>query len=345
MSSLQRQIPSPCPSQLECAKTLRPDHKPIAAANMLKINALLNPSSSDLNVKQEVNHSPPLTPAYTQASSASSTPIPQTPVTPSPKRPKLVKDAAIFVRGTPKQPVNFAAFECTETSVCLSTHQQEELAKQHDRFRIFPNGRGDSGLIMDYQRHIPYSSEKKSFYGKTSRDAFEGMFSIPCFTLEQPLMTLPVFQYTFRMPEEPAKEYLVMWDYQVGLVRITPFFKALKYSKVCPPDSSSIAVSLTVITDYASQIAQRESRAQRALSLNHRWCACRSRLLDAVLLRAGHLFDLLLPHPLGLDANLRPQLHQGLPAAGTPKLLSLQDQQRSHSMCSARSGGSALWCK
>ena len=23
-----------------------------------------------------------------------------------------------------------------------------------------------------------------------------------------------------------------MWDYQVGLVRITPFFKALKYSKV-----------------------------------------------------------------------------------------------------------------
>jgi len=35
------------------------------------------------------------------------------------------------------------------------------------------------------------------------------------------------------MPEEPEKQYHVMWDYQVGLVRITPFFKALKYSKVC----------------------------------------------------------------------------------------------------------------
>lgn len=26
-----------------------------------------------------------------------------------------------------------------------------------------------------------------------------------------------------------------MWDYQVGLVRITPFFKALKWTKVSQP--------------------------------------------------------------------------------------------------------------
>jgi hypothetical protein len=40
-----------------------------------------------------------------------------------------------------------------------------------------------------------------------------------------------VFQYTFKIPGEDA-EYPVLWDYNVGLVRITPFFKCCKYSKV-----------------------------------------------------------------------------------------------------------------
>jgi hypothetical protein len=42
-----------------------------------------------------------------------------------------------------------------------------------------------------------------------------------------------VFQYTYkRLGEE--KEYVVVWDYNVGLVRMTPFFKSCKYSKVNP---------------------------------------------------------------------------------------------------------------
>lgn len=41
-----------------------------------------------------------------------------------------------------------------------------------------------------------------------------------------------VFQYVFELPTEPKKEYTVMWDYQIGLVRITPFFKAMKLAKV-----------------------------------------------------------------------------------------------------------------
>ena len=41
----------------------------------------------------------------------------------------------------------------------------------------------------------------------------------------------PVFQYTFRAPDDD-REYTVMWDYNIGLVRITPFFKCCKYSKV-----------------------------------------------------------------------------------------------------------------
>lgn len=40
-----------------------------------------------------------------------------------------------------------------------------------------------------------------------------------------------VFQYIFRVPGEPNK-FTVMWDYDNGLVRITPFFKACNYSKV-----------------------------------------------------------------------------------------------------------------
>jgi hypothetical protein len=40
-----------------------------------------------------------------------------------------------------------------------------------------------------------------------------------------------VFQYTYKRPNED-KEYVVVWDYNVGLVRMTPFFKSLKYSKV-----------------------------------------------------------------------------------------------------------------
>lgn len=41
-----------------------------------------------------------------------------------------------------------------------------------------------------------------------------------------------VFQYTFKNPND-GQTYAVIWDYNVGLVRVTPFFKCCKYSKVC----------------------------------------------------------------------------------------------------------------
>lgn len=43
-----------------------------------------------------------------------------------------------------------------------------------------------------------------------------------------------VFQYIFKVLGDET-EYTVMWDYNVGLVRMTPFFKCCKYSKVCLP--------------------------------------------------------------------------------------------------------------
>lgn len=48
------------------------------------------------------------------------------------------------------------------------------------------------------------------------------------------LIPIAVFQYTFKVPGDD-KEYAVMWDYNIGLVRITPFFKCCKYSKVSIP--------------------------------------------------------------------------------------------------------------
>ena len=42
---------------------------------------------------------------------------------------------------------------------------------------------------------------------------------------------MAVFQYVFKLPGDET-EYTVMWDYNIGLVRITPFFKCCKYSKV-----------------------------------------------------------------------------------------------------------------
>jgi hypothetical protein len=45
--------------------------------------------------------------------------------------------------------------------------------------------------------------------------------------------SITVFQYVFKVPGDDT-EYAVMWDYNVGLVRMTPFFKCCKYPKVSP---------------------------------------------------------------------------------------------------------------
>lgn len=48
-----------------------------------------------------------------------------------------------------------------------------------------------------------------------------------------PALTIAVYQYTFVVPNDSSgKVYTVIWDYSTGLTRITPFFKACKYSKV-----------------------------------------------------------------------------------------------------------------
>jgi len=89
------------------------------------------------------------------------------------------------------------------------------------------------GSIYQNCRRIPYNSGKKSFSQKTGRDCFEGTLdmSFPSPDSHQ-LTSFVVFQYDFKLPGEDDTRWAVMWDYQIGLVRVTPFFKCLKYPKV-----------------------------------------------------------------------------------------------------------------
>ncbi|KAL2060877.1 hypothetical protein VTL71DRAFT_8929 [Oculimacula yallundae] len=178
---------------------------------MLSVASLLNP------VKPEprgifLPSSP--SPSFYTSSSAHGSPlfIPSTHL--SSKKSKMTKDGAIFAKGKIKGEVNFPPFECLD----------EEVLREVRKFQIFPLGN-----IQEYARHIPYNSEKKTFLEKTGRESFE------------------VFQYVFKVPGDD-KEYVVMWDYNIGLVRITPFFKCCKYSKTTPAKMLNMNAGLKEIT-------------------------------------------------------------------------------------------------
>ncbi|KND92879.1 Transcriptional repressor XBP1, partial [Tolypocladium ophioglossoides CBS 100239] len=97
-------------------------------------------------------------------------------------------------------PVRFPPFEVVD-----------EAAIQHiARYQI-----SSFGQIQQCCEHIPYNSTKKDFYEKTGRESIEA------------------FKYEFRIPGQQTT-YKVMWDYNIGLVRMTPFFKCLGYGKTKP---------------------------------------------------------------------------------------------------------------
>ncbi|TVY84812.1 hypothetical protein LSUE1_G000833 [Lachnellula suecica] len=130
------------------------------------------------------------------------------------KKPKMTKDGAIFAKGKIKGEVNYPPFE----------NLDEGAMREVQKFQVYP-----LGTIQEYCRHIPYNSEKKSFLEKTGRESFE------------------VFQYIFKVPGDD-KDYTVMWDYNIGLVRITPFFKCCKYSKTTPAKMLNMNPGLKEIT-------------------------------------------------------------------------------------------------
>jgi len=103
----------------------------------------------------------------------------------------------------------------------------EASLREVRRFQVRPF----PSLIRDNARRIPYNSGKKDFSQKTNRDSFQGMWSVWCWCCIMLTAGLAVFQYEFRMPGDDHV-YTVLWDYNIGLVRMTPFFKCCQYSKV-----------------------------------------------------------------------------------------------------------------
>ncbi|KAI0843215.1 hypothetical protein F5Y06DRAFT_304662 [Hypoxylon sp. FL0890] len=127
---------------------------------------------------------------------------------------KIPKSTALVPTSRPKGVINFLPHERLD----------EPLLRQIRKFRVHPFGN-----IQDHSRHIPYNSGKKNFFEKTGRESFE------------------VFQYHFKVPGDET-EYTVMWDYNVGLVRMTPFFKCCKYPKTTPAKMLNLNPGLKEIT-------------------------------------------------------------------------------------------------
>jgi hypothetical protein len=144
--------------------------------HMLRINNLLNPMNNSNN---QANGSTSLrsTPAYTANDFTSTpTPGPDTPLTPaSTKRQKNGKGKPVTKRSTPKGVVNYRPHECNDNIVCADAALRREIIDKHCHYQVSIEG---EGLISDYPKHIPYTSDKKDFQTKTGRDAFECL--LPC---------------------------------------------------------------------------------------------------------------------------------------------------------------------
>lgn len=78
------------------------------------------------------------------------------------KKPRVAKDAPIFIPGSVRGEVRYPP--CAD-------QVDAALTGEHAKFNIYP----PVGEIADYPRHIPYSSEKKGLMEKTGRESFEGM--------------------------------------------------------------------------------------------------------------------------------------------------------------------------
>jgi hypothetical protein len=127
----------------------------------------------------------------------------------------------------------------------------EASLREVRRFQVHP-----FGSIQETGERIPYNSGKKDFFTKTGREGFEGKASHPT---QVAGLTRPAFHYDFKVPGDD-NNYTVMWDYSVGLVRMTSFFKCRGYSKV-GFSLLHIQAPLTE-TDHARENAQPQPGSQ-----------------------------------------------------------------------------------
>jgi hypothetical protein len=145
--------------------------------HMLRINNLLNPMNNSNNQADGPTSRLRSTPAYTVNDPTSTpTPGPDTPLTPaSAKRQKNGKGKPVTKRATPTGVVNYRPHECNDNVVCADAALRKEIIDHHCHYQVSIEG---EGLISDYPKRIPYTSDKKDFHNKTGRDAFECL--LPC---------------------------------------------------------------------------------------------------------------------------------------------------------------------
>jgi hypothetical protein len=113
-----------------------------------------------------------------------------------------------------------------------------------------------------------------------------------------------------------------MWDYNIGLVRITPFFKCCKYSKVCqflphlhqkannfqttPAKMLNMNPGLKEITHSITGGALAAQGRLPIFNLPHVYSANHNtRILDALHLRSSRLHDILCPYCRGPNPHFR----------------------------------------
>jgi hypothetical protein len=120
-------------------------------------------------------------------------------------------------RSKAKAPICFPPFEDLD----------EASLREVRRFQVHP-----FGSIRETSERIPYNSGKKDFFSKTGREGFEGKRTGRLGKVYG--LTQAAFHYDFKVPGDETN-YTVMWDYSVGLVRMTSFFKCRGYSKVSSP--------------------------------------------------------------------------------------------------------------
>ena len=334
---------TPLPASREDSVT-PPDYKPDSSpSRMFTIQSMLNPQASDTSqaLHEPESNSRSATPtSATPVLTVSSTTRSTTPGTPSStKGKKTTKKTAILNRGSPTGQVNYPPYELTGESIGIADDDQEELIHQHRLFRVKPSVCDGEGLIWGGTRFIPYSSHKKNFFNKTSKEGFSGESGNTLIVFNT--NTTAVFQYTFQVPNDPAEtEYTVMWDCDNGLTRITPFFKACNHSKVfthCPLIPYNIYTDSSNNIDRPSQSSIHQSRPQRTRPFHHRRIPHSSRLLGPICLRSCNLSHILLQHPLGSDAYLRSQLSERMSATNALQLSTLQDRLRDGALCNTGS--------
>ncbi|RSL58044.1 hypothetical protein CEP54_008030 [Fusarium duplospermum] len=179
---------------------------------MLSLKTLLNPAPPGQDGPLSFRASPtPPSPTFSAATDTSNSALNRSIMPPV----RVSKDSGGLAKSKLRGQVNYPPFE----------NNLDELSlREMRKFRVKP-----LGSIQQNCLHIPYNSGKKDFFEKTGRESFE------------------VFRYEFTLPGQDT-EYAVMWDYNVGLVRMTPFFKCCRYGKTIPAKMLGLNQGLKEIT-------------------------------------------------------------------------------------------------